>query len=697
MRGNGRGCRYDRKVLSRWIWPGFALLAAIAIVASTLFTIVQSYTPGYKDEQWMFLHGFEFWDLIFSQHSEHKLPLAKFFGFCDVWFARADNRLLFTLIQINQWIHAGFLLWLLRRWTLLTWAELAFPAACVTVALFHPRQWENFTWGFQIQFVMAFLFASVAIAGLVGSQLDPDGKHDRWLWLALAGAALGTFDLANGVLLWPLLGAGLLVYRAPLRTWAIFAVSGALTLGAFFYNWHPVKFHGIPWENLRTPLPVARYWIRYFGSTWDALGYPMLVGDALAALAGVTLLVLGVRFLRGPRRVSVERAFLLWSATFLAATGLVTALGRVRFGLEQAAISRYQTPALLFWLMLGLLVWLRWRDGRWTRPVLALALLAVAGVTWVRLGAITSGAYEWQARVERSLAAVYAGVLDDEDLPGFGTNHGWVRQALPEIREKSWMGYGSRESRYPKVIPAQRRCTGQVETRRLVDGRLRVAGWTSEVALQVGTANANGKFSGFGAGRIPRPDRRDVAGFVAFPAREEDWVVIRTPQGWCALTGIREAQSADLVTTVGSREGWQALWLPGDASPEFQNARLRTTEQGVVATATNSDEQLIFTLRRSLQEFRSVWLEVEMSKKTDGVEFYFGGDAQRGAALAIEMSGRFFIHYRIAQNPYWQESTNRLRFDPGGFAAMDNEVTVKGIWGERTSEPSGLPVIQLAR
>src|ERR1022692_5245536 len=66
-----------------------------------------------------------------------------------------------------------------------------------------------------------------------------------------------------------------------------------------------------------------------------------------------------VVLLRTPSYVRTSRAFalqLVLTSAFCVGTAVITATGRLRFGVTYALQNRYQTFALLFWCSLGLLL-----------------------------------------------------------------------------------------------------------------------------------------------------------------------------------------------------------------------------------------------------------------------------------------------------------------------------------------------------
>ena len=294
---------------------------------------------------------------------------------------------------------------------------------------FQPAQWENFTWGFQIQFVLAYLAGTAAFVSAIRYLETLDR---RWLAAAIGAAVFATFDLASGILLWPLLIA-LLLWQRRLYEAVLVGSCAVLALAVFFWGWHFVGYHGDPAQNVSAMRAWLAYTLRYFGHSWSVTG---LSGGRVDILAAVGILVfagLAIQTLRAKPSDSVP----LWMGLFALGTAVVTALGRLRFGPEQAMTSRYQTPAMLFWCALALMAW---RSARW-RPAVSLLVATAAVLTCLRLEAVTAGAYRWQHRIDGALASFYSGLFLDDDLAQFGLDPAIVRTAWPEARAKGWMGF----------------------------------------------------------------------------------------------------------------------------------------------------------------------------------------------------------------------------------------------------------------
>jgi hypothetical protein len=98
-------------------------------------------------------------------------------------------------------------------------------------------------------------------------------------------------------------------------------------------------------------------------------------------------------------------------AGFIAAGGVLTALGRVRFNTEQALVSRYATPVVAFWLAIVLLGAGRFPSGRRRLAVMALTIpgLIVIAISQPRFA---ETARRVAAEQTAAIPAVLAGVAD---------------------------------------------------------------------------------------------------------------------------------------------------------------------------------------------------------------------------------------------------------------------------------------------
>lgn len=252
----------------------------------------------------------------------------------------------------------------------------------VSLMIFSPSQWGNWSWGWQIQIFLCILLVVFVVLTLTREHLSPAGFLG-----AAAGAGVAPFCFANGLLLLPL--ALPLVLRRPgrfhWRTLTWLAVSGLA-----------IRLYGIQllrprFKELNTPSFLDRtlaqldYFVHYLAGPLLTFHAPSLHAVAYTVVPISLIVALALLWRLARRR---QELALAWAALLLfgLASAAMTAYGRYSFGLAQATSSRYFTIANLYWLgLLGLAI-LALRDAgrpipRWWTPLLvALALcLTVQG------------------------------------------------------------------------------------------------------------------------------------------------------------------------------------------------------------------------------------------------------------------------------------------------------------------------------
>ncbi len=336
---------------------------------------------------------------LWRQHNEHRpffprlvmIALARLSGWNILWELTAN--MLLAAVSLTTAV------WMFRRHDAPRALSLA---AFASLLIFNPSQWENWSWGWAMQI---FLNAAAVLAGL---GLLAYGR--RGTAQLLAAAALGlvaTFSFANGLFFWLVAYPLVLLPREARR--ARGAGWTAMTLAVWGLYFHHLEVAAAPGlsVDLETLKLYGGYVSLYIGAPlffWN--GYLALYGGflALVAFAAVGLLAL---------RRSAWRPALPWICVSLyaIASAVVTAAGRLDFGLLQALSSRYVTISYLFWLgFVGLVATL---PGRAPRRALRLALVAgtLCLLLSARHGALGFRA-QWELKSELR-AALRAGVSRD--------------------------------------------------------------------------------------------------------------------------------------------------------------------------------------------------------------------------------------------------------------------------------------------
>src|SRR5215469_4150415 len=201
----------------RYVSVAAAALPVILIIVLT--THYWTNVPFWDDwEFYSFIYAYHHGTLSFStfwaQHNEHRILF--------------PNLVMFVLAQASGWdvrwemgfslavalITFGLLALMLRRGLRSGWV-LGVAVPLVSLVLFSPVQFENWLWGWQIEWFMMVL-------GVVGAVFALGAWKRSRSWkpvvVAMAAATLATYSLGSGMLVWAACLPILLVDRR-LRRW----------------------------------------------------------------------------------------------------------------------------------------------------------------------------------------------------------------------------------------------------------------------------------------------------------------------------------------------------------------------------------------------------------------------------------------------------------------------------------------------
>ena len=344
------------------------LACGLVTVAVGAYQIVSSYSPVPMGDEWGDIDAIAMapnhqppltW--LWSQHNEHRIVAYRLLLLADIHWFHGRHWIGFAAILAVQ---LGFLVLLARL------LRVAGPGGTVSrtifglgaFCLFCPTQWENFFWAIGISVLLPGFFLMLALLCLVSYEkaLRNSKSGSRYLLAAIAAAFAATCSNGNGLLAWPVLimvavGLG---FRA--RSVAIFAVCGFLAAVVYLCHYRSPAPHSSPIESLQHPILSLNYIVSYLGVVlppWIRIRGPLA---AISGSLGLTSAILFSFWIlkRYPGRKSFPWT-MIGLICFAVATAAITALGRLRFGVEQAFQSRYQSTNLLFWfgvVSLGLLL-----------------------------------------------------------------------------------------------------------------------------------------------------------------------------------------------------------------------------------------------------------------------------------------------------------------------------------------------------
>lgn len=540
----------------------------VFVACTTVRMVLRCWMPVPIEDQWQQLvSGRDIsWNWLTSQHNEHRILLPRFVFMVDRWLFRERN--IFDL-AVNLVIQSVACILLIRTRAKNARPDLAGTAlGCgfVLSMLFWSVQWENFTWGFQVQFFGVTLGAAIVFLLVAFGRRTPLG-----LFAILVAMTCTTFTLASGfAAAFIAVPLAVLVGR-PRRDASAIGIMAVALLGLYLHGYHHI---------VRDPEAVTfATWAKRFGvHVLVDLGGPIgaglhaLVGWNAVAAAGwagawglVAFAAVAAAALRRDRSPA-SMTLLALGCFVLTAVG-ITAVGRAVFGPEQAMSSRYASPVLVFWVALAVLVeFAAERRPHWVSA--SVRALPVA-LTLLAVGSQDSfsgvAAQTFEARFE-GLPALAARVMDVPRLrPIQNDPHetfgylGRLKAAKTSFYADPWLdGMGERlGDRFESVDPS--RCRGVVTSAERV-GEAPTAGW--RVVGRVGVAGIPGQI------RLVLTDAADrIAGFALVPPLARQ-AAEGNEAGW---VGYVAGDAPDVITphvllpgnlacSLGSSD---ALFVPG--------------------------------------------------------------------------------------------------------------------------------------
>jgi hypothetical protein len=349
-----------------WICAIAFSAGAALLAASTIAVVIRTYSPLPKWDHWAEILWLKHyyagqWQIsdLWRQHNEHRILFPRLFLLTDWFLFRGKNIFLLFSILLLQAAHAWIFLREVRNWRELSRALRLTVAAIIVILFFSGANLDNFTWPFQISFILAFYAGTVSLYSLI-RYAEKCGKRKArmaavgWLAASAGSGIVATHSLSNGILIWPVLLLTGIVLRLHRRILVLIGIIFGLVALQYFSGYHLIAGHGNAVDALRHPLAVLGFVGAY-------LAIPVAkIEHAVGALVGLSLLSAfawtAFRILRRrrvlPRLVVLNLSVML----YIAATAFLTALGRLAVAPPETSL-RYATPVCIFWacaLMLAL-------------------------------------------------------------------------------------------------------------------------------------------------------------------------------------------------------------------------------------------------------------------------------------------------------------------------------------------------------
>jgi hypothetical protein len=378
-----------------------------------------------------------------QQHNEHRLffPQLLMIGLAllDHWNSRVE---MFVSLVIA--IAAFVVLIKLARLTLIRQARpaIGWTALLLVISLiwFSPMQWENWLWGWQIQWFLNVLGVVTALYAF--TRMSQGAKSLRWLLVMLVAIVLAQFSLGNGTILWPVLLAGLLYRRIAWRRLLLVAASGLAATGLYYFHYAQTD-KSSELLALHHPLNFVHYELLYFGSPLSFMHKTAMLSSLICLAA---FLLLQGYLLRKKRELFTANLAWICLGWYVIGSGLITGLARLGFGVNESLSSRYITISSL--LVISLLfmfyncrqLFMAWLPKQYA----VLSVLVICVVTSLVLSNDVNGVHNADVRTIR-LQTIYSctrqATPTDACLLLTYPTAAIVRPRLAYLKQIHWGGY----------------------------------------------------------------------------------------------------------------------------------------------------------------------------------------------------------------------------------------------------------------
>ena len=469
---------------------------ATVIVGSALYAVVSEALPFPYWDEWEFVAALEqsfypgrYVEFFFSQHNEHRILFPRIIFSIDYFWFHGSGAFNIACIILVQIAHALLLSRIASRWSRSFGGQTAAPPAfAITLCwCFYLGQHDNFLVGFQVGFVGVFACATASLYSLLRyaeSRERTGGPAARWLVAATGFAFVGTFTMANGILIWVMLATVAALLRLPAKALLPILAASVIAGSAFFYDYDfPARPHTPLAYVLSRPVLLLQFTLAYLGNVARPLGS---TGALWVGAAG--LITCGLTAWASWKRASVRlpALTLLGIAGFVAASALMTGAARLGGGLDGALQSRYVAGSSTFWaaMIFPAYVLVAARAGTIRTTLHATFFPAVLGLLVVAQFSQLSEVDGYRRSRRPAVSALLTGVADDQALTRIFPDPGFVRLFAPVLvrdgasvfhrPEYAWLGK-LRDELFGETAAGV--CLGDFDDLQPLKTGARVSGW----------------------------------------------------------------------------------------------------------------------------------------------------------------------------------------------------------------------------
>lgn len=282
------------------------------------------------------LHFSDFW----AQHNEHRILF--------------PNLIMYGLAQLTHWdpyyeVVVNLVLGLGAIWVAICLLKRTIASRSVYILsslfaawlILSPIQWENWLWGWQIEWFLSVLMVLLVLWCLSAKKITLP-----FFVGALAAATVATYSLANGLVI---LGLGLVILVIKRVNWswiAAWAVAAATEIFLYYLHYINPAYHPSKTLFLHEPRAFVHYVLSYLGAPLS----PHYEQSHWIGLALVLIFSASCLYIWRYKRQLLTSDLLPWVAlaAYGVAGGVLTAISRLGLGVEQSYSSRYTTISSMF-------------------------------------------------------------------------------------------------------------------------------------------------------------------------------------------------------------------------------------------------------------------------------------------------------------------------------------------------------------
>ena len=411
------------------------LVLGISVALFSMALTVRAYMPCPWQDGWEIIADIASgakpwsWHWLWSQHSEHRIVTTRLLVWLDWAVFGGKNVSLFVEIYLVQILHWAAICFVLERFTDFSKSLRRTVEGLFAYCLFHPNQAQNLTWAFQISFILCFALGTSALLAIAFFEKAP--ARLRWLILLGAGLApiIAATNLASGLLIGPAVVCLAFIKRLPRRALLMLVALSLLSILVYFCDYHTPVGHSSPLQALLQPLNIFRYVLVFLNVSWPSFSH---AGISLVCFAACATLAAFHR-----ESVSGFEWFCIAECGLMLATALVTACGRLQYGVLQAAESRYQTPAMIYWASLfSLLLIMIWRRQPARFSLAQLFVFLVASTTLPFLPSLWRGFVAQADQNRLACVAVFGHRYSPSTSKRLNSDSGLVARGVKALRHK---------------------------------------------------------------------------------------------------------------------------------------------------------------------------------------------------------------------------------------------------------------------